>query len=149
MRKYGIFLLLFGVLFTAKAQSTESAADEKTVAALVEKLRLAMVSGSRSDLESLVSAALSYAHSDGRVQRREEFVSDIATKKSDFVRIDLKKQFITVSGRTAVVQHVLIADTNDGGKAGHVSLGVVLVWNKEKGAWKLLARRAFKVPESL
>lgn len=149
MRKLGIFLLLFGVLFTAEAQSTDSAAEEKMVAALVEKLRLAMVSGSRTELEPLVSEELSYAHSDGRVQRREEFVGDIATKKSDFVRVDLKKQFITVSGRTAVVQHVLIADTNDGGKAGHVSLGVVLVWNKERGAWKLLARRAFKVPEPL
>ncbi len=127
MRKIGIFLLLFGVLFTAEAQNTDSAADEQVVAALVERLRLAMVSGIRSELEPLVSAVLSYAHSDGRVQGREEFVSDIATKKSDFVKIDLKKQFITVSGRTAVVQHVLIADTNDGGKGG----------------------QAFKVPEPL
>jgi ketosteroid isomerase-like protein len=147
MKKIGIFLLLYGLLFVARAQSAASSADEKTVAALVEKLRGAMVSGSRADLEPLVSSELSYAHSDGRVQSREEFVSDITSKKSDFVRIELKKQFLHVIGRTAVVQHVLIADTNDGGKAGHVSLGVVLIWNKDRGTWRLIARRAFKVPE--
>jgi hypothetical protein len=147
IRKIGMFLVLYGIMFTARAQSAGTSADDKAVAVAVEELKVAMVSGSRADLEPLLSDQLSYAHSDGRVQGREEFVSDITTKKSDFRRIDLDKQFISILGNTAVVQHHLTADTNDGGKAGHVSLGVILVWNKDSGGWKLLARRAFKVPE--
>ena len=36
------------------------------------------------------------------------------------------------------------ATTNDGGKPGTVKLKVLLIFQKENGAWKLLARQAVK-----
>ncbi|AMP99598.1 hypothetical protein AY601_2713 [Pedobacter cryoconitis] len=142
MKKIILSLLLITSCVFAKAQETASK-EETEVAAVVEKLREAMISGNKSDLESVVSADLTYGHSGGKIQNKAAFVADITSKRSDFKTIELTKQSITIQNNVAIVRHVLIADTNDGGKPAHISLGVVLVLKKEKKDWKIIARRAF------
>jgi len=61
------------------------------------------------------------------------------------VTIDLSEQTISISDKVAIVRHTLNAKTNDGGKPGEVHLKVLLIWQKEKSGWKLLARQAIKV----
>lgn len=136
-----IMLLICTAAFGAAAQSK----DEQTVAAGVEKLRLAMISGNKKDLLSVLSPDLSYGHSGGGIESHDSFVNAITTKKSDFVNIALTEQSITVTGDVAIVRHILIADTNDGGKPANIHLGIVLIWKKSKSEWKLIARRAFHV----
>jgi len=142
MKRLTVMLLIFAAGLGVQAQSK----DEVAIAASVEKLRLAMISGNKSDLESVLSQDLTYGHSSGKVENKEAFVDAITSKKSDFVQIDLSEQAISITGDVAVVRHILNASTNDGGKPGTVHLGIVLVWQKKKGEWKLIARRAFKVP---
>ena len=117
---------------------------ENAVAAAVEQLRQAMIDADQSKLESLVSDQLSYGHSSGVIDDKKTFVDKIVTGKSDFVSIDLSEQTITVSDKTAIVRHFFKAKTNDGGKPGEVQLRIMLVWQKQKGGWKLLARQAVK-----
>ena len=74
------------------------------------------------------------------------FIEKLASGKSDFVTMDLSEQTITVSGDTALVRHTLNADIKDGGVPNTIKLGVLLVWQKQQGEWKLLARQAFKFP---
>lgn len=117
---------------------------EKAVAEAVEQMRSAMISGERAALEAIAADQLSYGHSSGVIETKAEFVEKIASGKSDFVSIDLSDQTITVSGKTAIVRHLLNAQTNDGGKPGSVKLKILLVWQKQKQGWKLLARQAVK-----
>jgi ketosteroid isomerase-like protein len=142
MKKISLVLLLCAVVLGAKAQSK----DETEVAAGVEKLRTSMISGNKADLESVLSDDLTYGHSGGKIESKTEFVEAISTKKSDFKTIQLSEQTIAVTGDVAVVRHILVADTNDGGKPANIHLGIVLVWKKNKGQWKMIARRAFHVP---
>ncbi len=141
-----IFLLLFLITtgIMVKAQNSKDSAD---VAAAVEKLRAAMVSGNKADLESVLSKDLYYTHSNGHVQTRADFVDGITTKKSDFVKIDLVEASVGIVGQTGIARHVLVADTNDGGVPRHIFLGIVMVWKKEKSEWKLISRSAFHVPD--
>lgn len=140
--KRTLILFTFTIMsLLASAQSKE----EANVAALTEKLRLAMISGNKGELENLASDQLTYGHSSGKIEDKAAFVAALATKKSDFKSIELSDQSITVAGKTAIVRHHLKGDTNDGGIPGKVSLGIVLVWQKEGGDWKLLGRRAFKI----
>ncbi len=118
---------------------------EKEVSIAVEKLRDAMVSGNRADLENIASKHLSYGHSGGKIEDKAAFVEAIAGGKSDFVKIDLADQTIQIAGKTAIVRHKLSADTNDGGKPGHVNLNILLVFVKDNGNWELLARQAVKI----
>lgn len=140
--KQTIILIAFTIMsLFASAQSKE----ETKIAELTEKLRLAMISGNKAELEKLASNNLTYGHSTGKIQDKAAFVTALSTKASDFKSIELSEQSITVAGNTAVVRHLLRADTNDGGIPGKANLGIVLVWEKEAGVWKLLARRAFKI----
>lgn len=142
MKRILVFLLLATSTMILKAQT----GAESKVAAAVEKLRLAMVSGNRADLETVASKELSYGHSSGKLEDFATFVETIASGKSDFLSIDFTKQTIKVSGKTALVRHELHAKTNDGGKPGEVHLGILLVWQKDGKEWKLLGRQAYKLP---
>ena len=110
-----------------------------------EKLRLAMIDGDRNRLEELVADKLSYGHSSGHIDDKNEFLDKISSGKSDFVTISLSDQTVAVSRNTAIVRHILKATTNDGGQPGEVNLRVLLVWQKKKGNWILLARQAVKM----
>lgn len=141
MKKVYLVFLSLLIVIAANAQSKA----EKKVSAAVEKMRLAMISGDRAALESIAASDLSYGHSSGKVEDKAAFVESIASGKSDFVSIDLNEQTIKVAGKTAVVRHKLSAQTNDGGKAGTVNIGILLVFQKKHGNWKLLARQAYKL----
>lgn len=140
--KYYLALVLFvGIASSIQAQGK----SEKQVAEAVQQLRKAMVDADAATLNKLTLPELSYGHSGGHIDTKEEFVGNLTSAKSDFVTIDLSEQTIRVTGKNAVVRHTLIAATNDGGKPGTVKLHVLTVWQK-KGGWKLLARQAVKIP---
>ncbi|MFS0488920.1 nuclear transport factor 2 family protein [Leadbetterella byssophila] len=119
----------------------------KEVENRVEELRQLMLNPNKAQLEKITHPDLSYGHSSSKVESRAEFVETLVTKKSDFKRIDLKEQKINVVGNTAVVRHILDADTFDGGVPGSIKLHILTVWTKEKGAWILVARQAVKLPQ--
>lgn len=139
--KYLPLIILFAVSINSFAQSK----DTNAVSLAVEELRMAMVEANKTSLEQLTADSLSYGHSSGRVENKKEFIENIATGKSDFVTIDLTEQSISITHNVAVVRHVLNAATNDSAKPGTVKLKVLLVFEKQKGRWKLLARQAVKL----
>jgi hypothetical protein len=121
------------------------AKDEQAVAAAVESLRKAMVDPDKATLDALVLDELTYGHSNGLIQDKAAFETALLSKSSDFVTIDLTEQTVKVVGNTAWVRHILAATTNDGGKPGTTHLSILLVWLKQKGQWRLLARQAVKI----
>ncbi|NCI47369.1 nuclear transport factor 2 family protein [Sediminibacterium soli] len=140
MKRLHLLALVMMVSVAAFSQTKE----EKGVAASVDRLKKAMIDGQRAALENIASEKLSYGHSSGLVEDKAAFVEHIASGKSDFVSIDLSEQTISVAGNTAIVRHVFNAATNDNNTPGTVKLKILLVWHKEKGSWKLLARQAVK-----
>lgn len=140
MKKLILCLAFFAACATASAQSK----DEAKVAAAVEALKKAMVEADSVNLYALTLPGLSYGHSSGHVDDQRQFVEKITSGKSDFVSINLSEQSIRISKKTAIVRHKLDAVTNDNGKPGEVHLWVLLVWQKEGGNWRLLARQAVK-----
>ena len=143
MKKFSlVFISLLFICSTMDAQSK----NEKAIATAVEKLRLAMISGNKNDLESLVMDELTYGHSGGHVEGKAEFVDKIASGKSDFVTITLSDQTIQVIKKIGVVRHNLSAETNDNNKPATVHLKILLIFVKDGSEWKLLARQAVKLP---
>ena len=143
MIKHFIYLIMLtGIVNTTMAQSK----DESAVAMAVEQLKKAMIDADKVSLQKLTAEQLSYGHSSGKVEDKPTFIENIVSGKSDFVSIDLTNQTIAVSGDAAIVRHTLSASTNDNGIPGSVKLNILLIWQKQKGEWKLLARQAVKVP---
>lgn len=142
MIKKLIFAMSFIMAITVSAQKIS---DKDAVNAAAEKLRLAMISGEKSELESLILPELTYGHSGGHIDDAKEFVEKLVSKKSDFLTIDITNQTVNIVGNTAIVRHHFYATTADAGKApGDVTLDILLVLAKVKNDWKLLARQAVK-----
>lgn len=141
MKKIILLILITIVSVGGFAQSK----SEKQVAAATEQLRKAMVEGDRTALENIAAEKLSYGHSGGHIDDKKEFVEKIASGNSDFLSIDISDQTISISGKTAIVRHILTAKTHDKGKdIADVHLRIILVWQKQAGKWRLLARQAVK-----
>jgi ketosteroid isomerase-like protein len=141
IKKMICLIMIAGIINGTMAQSKEDAA----VNAAVENLKKAMVDGDKAGLEKITADKLSYGHSSGKIEDKATFVDNIVTGKSDFVTIELTNQTVSVSGDAAIVRHTLSATTNDNGNPGSVKLNILLVWQKQKGQWKLLARQAVKI----
>ncbi len=143
MKKLIIAIILFSAsVGVSNAQSK----NEKALELAIEQLRKAMVDGDSSSLSKLTSDKLSYGHSSGAVEDKVAFISKIVSGRSDFETIQLSGTTISFSSKTAIVRQHLDAVTKDSGKPGEVHLELLLVWQKEKGQWKLLARQAVKRP---
>ena len=130
---------------TIHQQSIAQSKEAKEVSTAVETLRAAMVSADSSVLTEILSNHLSYGHSGGKVQTKNELIHSLVSGESDFVTIELSNQTVGVFDHTAVVRHVLSATTNDNGKPGSVKLSILLVWQNEKNVWKLIARQAVRL----
>jgi ketosteroid isomerase-like protein len=141
MKKYFFCFVLLLAAQVNYAQTKDSLALVKAI----HQLSDAMVGGDKAALYAITSSQLSYGHSGGAIENQEQFVTKISSGKSDFVDIVLTEQNIAVVGKTAIVRHKLVALTNDQGKPGQVQLKVLLVWQKERKKWVLLARQAIKL----
>lgn len=142
--------LILSLLVCCMVETTLSlaqTADEKAVAAAVEKLRKAMIAADKATLESLAADELSYGHSSGLIEDKAQFVNQFVTKSTVFLdNLTFSNQTIKVVGHNAIVRHRLTSDTNNNNVPGKVDIIILMVWLKQNGAWKLLARQAAKIP---
>jgi hypothetical protein len=138
MKKLFVIVFMIGVATSAYSQ-------EADVAKAVETLKQALIDGKRDALEKIAHDNLTYGHSGGLIEDKKAFVEALATGKSDFVSINITEQVIKVTGNVATVRHKLAGETMNNGTQTSLNLSVLLVWVKEKGEWKLLARQAVKI----
>ncbi len=145
MQKFITCCLLFFVLCieSLPAQPVE----ENKIADLVEALRKAMLSPAKSVLESFAADKLSYGHSTGLIEDKAAFVDDLISGKTGFTSLDLSDQTINIAGDVAIVRNRFIAELKDAAKT-KIDLIVLMIWQKQNGQWKLLARQAAKIRET-
>ncbi len=142
MKKILSILVLVMAVTVVKAQTKH----EIAVAAAVERLNKGILDPDKALLESIASEGLSYGHSGGKVQNKAEFVEDLLHGTFDFLSVNTSNQKITVSGKNAIVRHTFVAKATNSGNPVDLNIGNLLVWRKESGQWKLIARQAFKIP---
>ena len=135
---------LAGVSLSRASQAQGS--EEGAVNQAVDDLRKAMLAADQAGLEALVADQLSYGHSGGVIESKGQFVNVIASKKTIYKSITLSEPSVAVVGNNAIARHIFSAETEADGKAGSARVGVLQVWTKQDGRWKLLARQAFRLP---
>jgi len=122
----------------ALAQSDETPADA------VEAFRKAMVARDHNAFNALCAAQLSYGHSGGKIQTKEEFILAATSENSKWKTLEFANVRNTVAGPNAISRFTLNGEVETDGRAEPVSIGVLMVWQKQGEAWKLLARQGFK-----
>lgn len=147
MKKYLIVFVLVLISFSNYAQTKSVSKEETAVVNRVEAFRKALIDPTESDLKALTSKDLSYGHSSGVLEDQKVFIKKLLSGESDFVTIEFQNQTIQITGDVAVVRHNLAAHTKDSGVEKDIKIGNVLVWQKQKNKWLLIARQAFKLPQ--
>ena len=126
----------------AQAQS----ADVRAVATAVEALTKAMIEVDRPRLEGLAADGLSYGHSAGRIETKQQFIDYLASRASAFRAINLSDQTISIVNSDAIVRHLFTGETvSPAGQVTPVRIGVLQVWQKQTADWRLLARQAYRL----
>jgi len=136
-------LPLLMMAFTTFSQSNE----EVQVANAIEKLRVTMMQPDSAVLANLVSEDLVYVHSSGAVRNKKGFIDEFMKRQTDVANVVISNQTITISGNNAIVRHRMVADSRKAGYPPVIDIIVLMVWRKELGQWKMLARQAAKIPQ--
>lgn len=141
----GFAVAIFGAAATTLPAHAQPA-DQKAVADAVDALAKAMIDVDRPRLEALTADQLSYGHSAGRIETKKEFIDNLVSRASAFRRIDMSDQTISLVDNEAIVRHLFTGETiNPAGQVTPVKIGVLQVWQKQGGDWKLLARQAYRL----
>ncbi len=119
--------------------------EEAAVAQAVAKLNQAMVAADRKVLEEMTAPQLSYGHSSARIENRQQFVDAIMNRRAKVRFINLTDQTISFAGDAAIVRHIYNSESEQDGQVTKTRVGVLQVWQKQGGEWKLLARQAFRL----
>jgi hypothetical protein len=116
-----------------------------TLSETLEGLRTAMITADRAMLEKLTADELSYGHTRGAVENKNEFIDAIVSRKDVFHTLEFSDQSMSVVENVAVVRHRFQADVTISGDRVQSDVRVLLVFIMRAERWQLLARQAFKV----
>jgi ketosteroid isomerase-like protein len=123
-----------------------NASDEATVIERVDILRKATQEADKAKLEQVTSGQLSYGHSGGRVETKEQFINAVVTRKAVVKSLAFPELKVAVAGNAAIARHIWLSESELDGKTTTTRIGVLQVWQKQDGDWKLLARQGFSLP---
>jgi hypothetical protein len=141
-------LALGGVGLLRSSAAIAESADEAAVAQAVEALRKAIFGQDKAQLEALCTDQLSYGHSGGRVENKAEFINGVMTRKAILKSLTLSDHTIAIVGTDAIARHTWASESETDGKPTSTKIGVLQIWQKQSGNWKLLARQAFRTPQA-
>ena len=123
---------------------TSASPDVAAVEQLVEACYKAVASKNQQQLEPLLSDQLSYCHSVGRIETKAQFVAGAMNPRTVWKSLGPVDQSIAISGDTAIVRHTMAGEGTREGKPNTVKMGVMMILQKQNGAWKMLARQGYK-----
>lgn len=137
MMRILLTILLFFVSWTTIAQKQEGEVLQR-----LKQFHESMVRGGAA-VEQYIDDSLSYGHSNGWIENKKEFLSDLGNMivyhsyKEDSMRV-------SVNENMAHARFVADVDVTLNGKRSQFHLRVLEVWVKSKKSWKLFARQAIK-----
>src|SRR5215467_955803 len=140
-------LTLGGLGLWRSSAAVAQSADEAAVAQAIEAMRKAVLAQDKTQLEALCAEQLSYGHSDGRVEDKAQFINGVMTRKAILKSLTLSDHTITIVGTDAIVRHTWASESEADGKLTSTKIGVLQVWQKQGGSWKLLARQSVRPPQ--
>ena len=109
----------------------------------------ALIAKNYQDMQELLYDGVSFGHSTGWIQTKQEVINDCKSGKLSYQKIERNNLYVAaLSEDWAVVRYSGLAEGVGVGKAFNVALHVLQFWIKnKKGKWQLAARQATKLPE--
>ena len=113
--------------------------DADDVLAAEDERYLAMAEGDLETLDRLLADEVSYAHSSGVRDTKEQYFAKLRSGYYDYHRIDHPVERVEVVGDTAIVVGRMTADLEVEGVRKTIDNLALAVWTRATGEWQLLA----------
>ena len=119
--------------------------DEAAVLKDTEAHRDALFAADAKALDKLCAPQLSYSHSDAHVEDKATFIANATNGKSKWLSLTYDDIKVHVVGSAAIVRFRFVGENQSGDKKNQINLAILMVWQKQAGQWKLLARASTKL----
>ena len=137
---FGASSLLF------KDSASAQAGDEAAVTQSIEAMRQGILQQDKAKLDQVCASQISYGHSDGRSETKEQFINGVMNRKQTQKSLAFPDLKVTMVGNVAIARHIYLGESELDGKQTTTRIGALQVWQKQDGGWKLLARQGFRLP---
>ena len=120
--------------------------EEQAVLDLEDRRYQAMIDADLDTMDRLCADELSYAHSSGARDTKDEYLGKIRSGYYVYRRIDHPVERVEVVGDTAIVVGGMTADIEVQGVPKTIDNLALAVWTRASGAWRLLAYAPTSLP---
>jgi ketosteroid isomerase-like protein len=124
----------------------QTATDVQAVLAAENRRYRAMQDADLAALEELCADGLSYAHSSGARDTKDEYLGKVRSGYYVYRRIDHPVERVEVVGDTAIVVGRMTADIDVQGVPKTIDNLALAVWTRASGGWRLLAYAPTSLP---
>jgi methanogenic corrinoid protein MtbC1 len=126
-------------------QSLAESTDQVAVNQVVEALRKAILDADQAQLRDLIADELSYGlWPTGQIQNKSEFINSIVLKGTLYKSITYSDPSTVIASNDAIVRHRETVEADNIHGHYSVEFGVLQIWQKRDGQWRLLARQGWK-----
>lgn len=122
-----------------------SAQQSQPIISAAKSLHKALIQKDSMQLEELLHPGLSYGHSNGWVETKQEVLNHLLSNYLIYEHIVPDSMYCQVSKKFAIVRFQAVHEVILQGKAIRLNLHVCQVWIKSHKRWKLLARQSTKI----
>lgn len=133
-----ITLLLPSPARAATPEEEIRAADARRIAAVVQ--------GDVTTLAALLTEDLTYTHSNGKLETREQFLAGISAGTLDYKSIEPSDVQVRVYGGSAVMTGRAAVKVMAEGKDRALAMRFTSVWVRSEGGWRMAAWQSTSLP---
>ncbi len=141
MKKW-ILLLVSACILAAGVESK----DEKDVLGAMDAWKQATMKKDRAALEKLLHNDLTYSHSSGMTQTKNEVLEAVTKGRATVTAINFSNMTVRLYGKTALVKGTVDITNETDGKSTTSHLSILHVWLKDGHGWQMVGRQATKLP---
>ena len=133
------------VLFLLIAKGSFAQVDSIGLKTAMQKLDVALLQKDENVLRSVLHKDVSYGHSNGWIQSRNDILNDFTSGKLTYNKIENNSSaIVTISKKYATVKTTTNAEGVVNGTAFKLTLHIMQFWIKAKNGWQLIARQSAK-----
>jgi len=136
--------LIFIAIFVS-ISSLVVAQDTVQLKKVTELFNNALLTKDTNLIKQLVHKQISYGHSNGWFQTKQDLITDFATGKIEYKKIEEGEKSFTKTNQAIAVRNISKVEGVVNGYVFSMSLQVLQIWKKVKKNWILIARQSVKV----
>ncbi|MBM3415743.1 MAG: nuclear transport factor 2 family protein [Bacteroidetes bacterium] len=137
-------VLLIGLLVAQLPVFSQT--DEEKLTITLKEFHQALVNANTVSINQQTDKALTYGHSNGWVETKNELIKNLETGYIDYFSYKEDSLQVVVNGTMAHARFVADINVTLNGNNGTYHLKVLEVWVKKGKRWILFARQAVKTP---